>query len=84
MGRLLFGPFCWIRFPMAWQNREDRRMITAILQMAVLLACAFAFAGYLLHLDKQEKRDARQSEIDFSTHAHSEDHKHRGAAMSRL
>lgn len=40
-------------------------MTTAILQMAVFLSCAFAFAAYLLHIDRKDKQDARQKKIEF-------------------
>jgi hypothetical protein len=59
-------------------------MMTVILQMLVLLACAFLFAWYVLYLDKKDKRDARQREIYFPTHRNDEERDQRGVAMSRL
>jgi hypothetical protein len=57
-------------------------MTTAILQMAALLVCAFAFAGYLLRLDKKDRTDKRQERFEFP--AGDEEHERRGVAMSRL
>jgi hypothetical protein len=59
-------------------------MITAILQMAVFLGCAFAFAAYLLHIDRKDKQDARQKKIEFPRPSPDEEHEHQGAAMSHL
>jgi hypothetical protein len=59
-------------------------MTTAILQMAVFLGCALAFAAYLLHVDRKDKQDARQKKIEFPRQPHDEEHEHQGAAMSGL
>lgn len=57
-------------------------MTTAILQMAVLLACAFAFAGYLLRLDRKDRMDKHQERFEFP--ANEKDGERRGAALSRV
>ena len=62
-------------------------MITAALQMLVLLASAFGFAWYVLKRDERENppqakpQDAQRS-IQFPEVI--EEHEHQGAAMSRL
>jgi hypothetical protein len=64
--------------------------MTAILQLLVFVACAFAFALYLLWKDRCESPRERQSQdqgsLYFPEHlsADEEQHSHRGAAMSRL
>jgi hypothetical protein len=61
-------------------------MITAGLQMLVLVVSAFGFAWYVLQRDKQEnppkaKPEDKQQSIEFPA---AEEYGHQGAAMSHL
>jgi hypothetical protein len=62
-------------------------MTTPALQMLIFVACASAFAWYVLKIDKREnppqaKPEDAQQTIDFPESAQTNEH--RGAAMSHV